>query len=129
MAKLSDKPVEWRGPGEVLRPMEGGKGADVVITPTKSHKDYSMAIRTILKDEREVVLAYLTVEQFIENEMFTELDSFMYFLEFKLSEKGAGLAAFLQAFTGIYDAKGVIGGIKKSRFSKNNNRDNNTGDV
>lgn len=109
--------------------MEGGKGADVVITPTKSHKDYSMAIRTILKDEREVKLAYLTVEQFLENEMYDELDSFMYFLEFKLSEKGVGLRAFLQAFTGIYDAKGVIGGIKKSHFSKNNNRDNNTGDV
>jgi hypothetical protein len=87
-----------------------------------------MAIRTILKDERDAILAYLTVEQFIENEMHTELDSFLYFLEFKLSVKGAGLAAFLQGFTGIYDAKGVTGGIKKqTKFYKT--RDNNNGDV
>ncbi len=118
------KPIIWKGMSEILRPMDGGKGADVLITPIKPHKDYSIAMKTILKDDREVKLAYMTIAKLLEFEMIEELQSFMYFLELKLSEKGIGINAFLSGFTGIYPENGVSGGIYKRRFgfSKGKNK-------
>ncbi len=101
-----------------MRPMEGGKGADVLIAPTKEHRDYSITTRTVLKDEREAALIYQTIEAFIEDEMWEDLKAFMYFLELKLSVRGIGIEAFLQGFTGIIKEKGAVAGIKKGKWGK-----------
>jgi hypothetical protein len=96
--------------------MEGGKGADVLIQTIKPHKDYGIATRTILKDTRQAALVYQCIEAFIEDEMYDELNGFMYFLELQLSIKGVGISSFLQAFTGIYSDKGVENGIKRGKW-------------
>jgi len=116
------KTIHWKGMSEILRPMEGGKGADVLIQPIKPHKDYSITMKTILADDREVKLSYMTIAKLIEFEMWEELNSFMYFLELKISEKGIGINAFLSGFTGIYPEGGVSSGIMKRKWGFGNRK-------
>jgi hypothetical protein len=110
------KPIEWEGMGAILRPMEGGKGADVLLQTIKQHKDYPIITRTILQDNRQATLVYQTIEAFIEDDMWEELQGFLYFLELQLSIKGIGINSFLQAFTGIYSDKGAQNGLKRGKW-------------
>jgi len=119
------KPIEWAGMGSVLHPMEGGQGAEVLLRTIKQHKDYGITTRTILQDTRQATLVYQTIEAFIEDEMWDELQGFMYYLELQLSIKGIAIASFIQAYTGIYDQKGPQNGVKRGKgwFGKKKEED------
>lgn len=114
------KKITWPGMSQILRPSEGGRGADILITTTKPHKDFGITTRTILKDERQAALIYQVIDSFIEDEMWEDLQSFMYFLELQLSVKGMGIAAFLQGFTGIYSEKGLVQSNRGKWFKRRN---------
>ena len=121
--KNGQKEITWRGMGEILKPFEGNRGADVIIATTKPHKDYGIIPRCVLESSREACLAYLHIEALIEEEMFDELAAFMYSLELTLAVKGIGLSAFIQAFTGIYSEKGMEHGVKKGIFAKKKDKE------
>lgn len=113
--KNGEKVIQWRGMSDILRPMEGGKGADALIQTVKPHKDWNITTRSVLNDDIEVIRAYRTISKLSKYGHTERINRVMFLLELKLSKKGIGINSFIQCFTGIYSEQG-LNGVKRNKF-------------
>ncbi len=117
--------ITWRGPGEVLRPFEGNKGADELISGIKKHKDRNINLKTILPDTKTAILFHILESRLQEFGLIDELDDLDTLKELLVSVKGQGRLDYKEGLTGILLAENNRGIGNKARFKDWLQRKNN----
>jgi hypothetical protein len=111
-----EKTISWKGPGEVLRPFEGNKGADELINGIKKHKDRNINLKTILPDTKTAILLHILESRLSEFGLTDELDDLDTLKELLVSVKGQGRLDYKEGLTGILLGENNRGIGNKGRF-------------